>query len=328
MQLDLQVEINMNKFRNAINILTVMSFSGFGRAWVYENYKKDDTDEILLSKMNKKSKEQITLMDFESHRDQVVDDISQIGDSMDGIISFVDEDFPPVRGHVKGADFPVVLFYKGDINLLTSQYKTIAVIGLLEPTEQIQIVEERVVEMLVDKGAIIVSGLANGCDSIAHIKTLELDGKTIAILPSTLDYILPAKNSILADEIVENGGLLITEYYKQVTSQRELYGRYPERDRLQAIFSDCVVLSASYSKEDDGDSGSRYAMEAAKKYGIRRAVMYNPIINKEDAMFNLNRQVCQDDKSVIVINKHTILDAIDKIMNNRTMQCNSLTFDF
>ena len=214
------------------------------------------------------AKTPITQREFNDHRAQVIEDISLIRDCMDGVISFVDNGFPKVRGRVKGADFPVVLFYKGDINLLTSQYKTIAVIGLLEPTEQIQKVEERVVEMLVNKGAVIVSGLANGCDSIAHIQTLESNGKTIAILPSTLDYILPMRNEILADEIVRNGGLLITEYYKQFSSKKELSGRYIERDRLQALFSDCVVLSASYSKEDKGDSGSIHAMEAAKKYGI------------------------------------------------------------
>ena len=316
MQLDIQIEVDMNEYYNAINILTVMSFSGFGRAWVYANYKKDEDVDVLLLKMNTKSKEPITLNDFETHKIQVVKDISRIEYCIDGIISFVDNGFPKVRGRVKGADFPVVLFYKGDINLLTSQYKTIAVIGLLEPTEQIQKVEERVVEMLVNKGAVIVSGLANGCDSIAHIQTLESNGKTIAILPSTLDYILPMRNEILADEIVRNGGLLITEYYKQISSKKELSGRYIERDRLQALFSDCVVLSASYSKEDKGDSGSLHAMEAAKKYGIRRAVMYNPEVNKDDAMFNLNRKIYKEDSSIIVINKHTIYNAIDKIIGS------------
>lgn len=306
----------MNEYYNAINILTVMSFSGFGRAWVYENYKKDDDVEILLSKMNKKAREEITQSAFEDHRAQVIDDILQIKDSMDGVISFVDDDFPVFQCRVKGSDFPVVLFYKGDINLLASQNKKIAVIGLLDPTDQIQKVEERVVEMLVNKGAVIVSGLANGCDSIAHIQTLESEGKTIAILPSTLDYILPVRNEMLADEIVKSGGLLITEYYKPISSQRELYGRYPERDRLQALFSDCVVLAASYAKEDDGDSGSRYAMETAKKYGIRRAVMYNPQVNMDDAMFNLNRQIYREDSAVILINKYTIFDAIDKILGN------------
>ena len=120
----------------------------------------------------------------------------------------------------------------------------------------------------------------------------------------------------MADEIVKSGGLLITEYYKHISSQRELYGRYPERDRLQALFSDCVVLAASYAKEDDGDSGSRYAMETAKKYGIRRAVMYNPQVNMDDAMFNLNRQIYREDSAVILINKYTIFDAIDKILGN------------
>lgn len=316
MLLVILIEFDMNKYYNAINILTVLSFSGFGRAWAYDNYKKNDTIEVLLSKMNKKSKEPISQNEFELKRAQIEEDIENMGDSLDGVISFVDNGFPTVRGLAKGADYPVVLFYKGDISLLSSNNKTIAVIGLLEPTSQIQVVEERVVELLVKNGAVIVSGLANGCDSIAHIHTLKLDGKTVAILPSTLDYILPAKNSILADEIVRNGGLLITEYYKQISSKKELSGRYIERDRLQALFSDCVVLSASYSKEDKGDSGSLHAMEAAKKYGIRRAVIYNPEVNKDDAMFNLNRKIYKEDSSIIVINKHTIYNAIDKIIGS------------
>ena len=58
----------------------------------------------------------------------------------------------------------------------------------------------------------IISGLANGVDEKAHISALENNSKTVAVLPSSLDNILPQSNRGLAKEIVENEGLLITEY--------------------------------------------------------------------------------------------------------------------
>ena len=111
----------------------------------------------------------------------------------------------------------------------------------------IEIREKKFVSDLVKEGITIISGLALGCDSIAHKEALN-GGKTVAILPNTLNKIMPSQNENLANQIVENGGLLITEYYEEFNSSRELIGRYQERDRLQALFCDTIILTASYSK--------------------------------------------------------------------------------
>lgn len=88
---------------------------------------------------------------------------------------------------------------------------------------------------MVASGAVIVSSLALGCDSIAHQQAIASKGKTIAILPGPLNDIMPAKNKNLAEDIVSNGGLLISEYLTASKSKMELNGRYQERDRLQAL---------------------------------------------------------------------------------------------
>ncbi len=77
--------------------------------------------------------------------------------------------------------------------------------------------------------------------------------QTIAILPSPLNNILP-KNQDLAFQIVENGGLLISEYGNDSKNPMELSSRYKERDRLQALFCDTIILAASYAQ----DSGERW----------------------------------------------------------------------
>lgn len=205
-----------------------------------------------------------------------------------GMISVYDDCFPIINPNIKkNSEKPFLLFYKGNLSILNNINNNVAVIGLIDPDEQIIERERVIVRKLVEKNLVIVSGLAKGCDSIAHQICLESSGKTIAILPSQLSKISPAENRSLAEKIVQNDGLLITEYYKDPISKYEAVNRFIERDRLQAMFSKAVVLIASYRK-GEGDSGSRHAMEAAKKYQIERFVMYNPKTDSSNKKFGLN----------------------------------------
>ena len=247
---------------NAINILTIQTFKGIGRAWIVKNLRGNESTDTIVEKLNMNSKEGlVTISEFKKRREAVGREILKLEGHLDGIVALGDNLFPPYRGEVKNSDRPVVIFYRGNLNLLNSENKNIAVIGLLTPDAQIEMIEQEVVAKLVKNGATIISGLALGCDSIAHRQALCSNGKTVAILPSSLNNIIPATNKELAAEIVDHGGLLISEYYNAAKSKMELSSRYQERDRLQALFSDCVVLSASYSKTDMGkDSGARLAM--------------------------------------------------------------------
>ena len=187
----------------------------------------------------------------------------------------------------KTNDRPYLLFYKGNISLLNEADRNVAVIGLIDPTEEIAEREKRVVAKLVSEGNIIISGLAKGCDTIAHRECLNSGGKTIAILPSQIGKIFPAENRALAEEIVENGGLLLTEYYKDAAERYAAVNRFSERDRLQAMLSKAVVMIASYRK-GEGDSGSRYAMEVAERIGVERFVLFNRNTDITNPRFGLN----------------------------------------
>jgi DNA processing protein len=129
---------------------------------------------------------------------------------------------------------------------------------------------------------------------------------------------MPATNKELANEIVRKNGLLISEYYENAKSKMELGSRYQERDRLQALFSDCIILSASYAKNDQGnDSGSRLAMEYALNYSIPRAVIYDPEINLNNPKYDLNRQLIRAQKDITVIPTQNLLDTIKKIVSKK-----------
>lgn len=335
----------MTYSENAINILTVRTYKGIGNAWVVKNLKGNESVNTIVSllKDNPKQNEVVTIDDFESRRYKIKEKLCNLEDNCDGLIAIGDKNFPQYRGDVKDSEQPIFLFYKGDIDLLHIDCHNISVIGLLNPDETIEIRERKIVEEIVKRDITIVSGLAFGCDSIAHQQAM-VGGKTIAILPSPLNDILPAKNIDLAFEIVEEGGLLITEYYEKFKSKMELSSRYKERDRLQALFCDTIILAASYAQDSAKrwnihdqklDSGARLAMEYAKNYKIPRAVMYNEDTDKNNPMFDLNRQLIAEQKDITILtprNLETIINAIKKkecITNHRREQgYNAGLFDF
>jgi len=313
---------------NAINILTTKSYKGIGRAWIVKNLKGNESIEEIVYLLNTKSKQtdEITIEDFNFKKNQILEKVLNLGDSCDGLIAIGDKNFPKHRGNVKESEKPIFLFYKGDIDLLHIENNNITVIGLLNPDETIEKRERKIVQEVIKHNITIVSGLAFGCDSIAHLEAIK-GGKTVAILPSPLNNILPATNKGLAYEIVEEGGLLVSEYYEDFKGQHELSSRYKERDRLQALFCDAIFLIASYAQDSANrwniqgeklDSGARLAMGDAKNYNITRAVMYNEKIDSDNPMFDLNRQLIKEDSNVIILTNKNLEKIINEIKNKQS----------
>ncbi len=316
----------MKYTENSINILTAKSYSGIGNAWIIKNLKGNDKVEFIVDQLNNKINCKTNLDEFDRKKKEFENILIQKFENYcDGFVAYGDHDFPKHRGTVKDSERPVFLYYKGDISLLKKEKLAISVIGLLNPAGDIEIRERELVKEFVKNGAIIVSGLALGCDSISHIQALESNGKTIAILPSPLNNILPSSNLGLASRIISEGGLIISEYGKQFKSPMELSSRYKERDRLQAIFCDTIVLAASYSKNSADiwglhgqklDSGARLAMEYAKQYNISRAVMYEKDFDSENPMFDLNREIISEDNKVKTISMEKLSNEISTILLN------------
>ena len=213
------------------------------------------------------------------------------------VISVFDTNLLNLNLKLKNSEKPFFFAYKGDITLLNNVVKNVAVIGVLTPTNEIVAREQNVVKSLVKKGFNIVSGLAKGCDTVAHIESVKNNARTIAFLPSTLDNVYPKENIVLAKEIVENGGLIISEYVSEPKNKYELVKRFIERDRLQAMYSTVVVLIASF-KKGEGDSGSRHALEKAKEYGRKRLVMFKES-DSNDLTFGLNKDYVNSGEKVL-----------------------------
>lgn len=213
------------------------------------------------------------------------------------VISFFDNTFPVVGVKLKNSERPFFFAYRGDITLLNIVDKNVAVIGVLTPTNEIVEREEKVVKSLAEKGYNIVSGLAKGCDTVAHSESAKNNAKTIAFLPSTIENIYPKENISLAKEIINNGGLIVSEYVNEPKNKYENVKRFIERDRLQALYSKAVVLIASF-RRGEGDSGSRHAFEKTKEYSKKRLVMFRES-DATDLTFGLNKDYVMQGEKIV-----------------------------
>ena len=183
---------------------------------------------------------------------------------------------------------PVILYCKGNIDLLNSN--CVAVIGTRENTTLGEKVAIKTIEFLVKNDFTIVSGLAKGIDSISHITTLKNKGKTIAIIP-LIDSIYPSENKALANEILLNNGLLMSE---EKPNTKFFSAQLVKRDRIQSGLSNAVFVIETSIK-----GGSMHATNDALK--LKRPV-FTPNIYKLDDKYQCLKQV-EGIKNLIDSNK-------------------------
>lgn len=178
------------------------------------------------------------------------------------IISTADQDYPLLLKKTK--DDPQILFVKG--NLASEPERSVAVIGTREPTVHGTIIAKRLTRFFVEEGWSVVSGLALGCDALAHEAAMNAAGHTVAVLAHGLQTIAPSRHKNLAARILETGGALVTEY---TFGQEPLPTNFVKRDRIQAGFARGVVMIQS-----DIQGGSLHASRASVGYGRWLAVPF------------------------------------------------------
>ena len=116
--------------------------------------------------------------------------------------------YPPHLAEIY--DPPLVLYVRGDARILLAT--GIAVIGTRHPTPYGLGMAERLSQDLANCGLVVISGLARGIDSMAHKGAVQAHGRTIAVFGTGVDVIYPRENRKLADQILELGGALVSEF--------------------------------------------------------------------------------------------------------------------
>jgi DNA processing protein len=120
------------------------------------------------------------------------------------IISYLDLEYPKNLKTVSHS--PPVLFIRGEIK--DNDVKALAIIGTRHATSYGKMVAEKFAYELAQLGITIVSGLASGIDTAAHLGALKAKGRTIAVLGCGVDVFYPSENKKYYDEICQNGAVI------------------------------------------------------------------------------------------------------------------------
>lgn len=118
---------------------------------------------------------------------------------------------------------PKQLYYIGDLEIL--KQPCVAVVGSRSTNAYGRATAEAICRQLAGRGVTIISGLARGIDTCAHKATMDVNGKTIAVLGCGLDVCYPPENKQLMKDIGHKG-LLLSEY--EVGTKAEKYN-FPDR---------------------------------------------------------------------------------------------------
>jgi DNA processing protein len=152
-----------------------------------------------------------------------------------GLLTIDDKNYPALLREIN--DPPLWLFYRGHLETLT--IPSLTVVGTRRPTAYGKVVIEELIDRVVAENVCLVSGLAYGVDKAVHQRSLECGGKTIAVLAGGLDTIYPVDHYRLAQEIIDSGGLILSEY--PPLSRPKPY-RFPIRNRIIAGLSRATIV--------------------------------------------------------------------------------------
>lgn len=135
------------------------------------------------------------------------------------------------------SDAPALLFYRGNLDCLSRRCLTM--IGTRTPSIQAEDATVRIARELSEHGVTIVSGFAYGIDSAAHLGCLDGGSPTASVLACGLDVDYPVENIELREQIVEAGGVLLSEYPPGMRASPIVF---PVRNRILAGLSRAVVM--------------------------------------------------------------------------------------
>ena len=171
------------------------------------------------------------------------------------IINIYDENYPDKLRKIY--DPPIVLYVKGNKKILNE--RGMAIVGCRLCTKYGETQAKKLAYNLSMNNINVISGLARGIDSHAHKGSLMSVGKTIAVVGCGLDRVYPEENRGLFNQIINQGGAIISEY---VIGTKPLARNFPRRNRIISGLSDGVIVVEAREK-----SGTLITVDFALEQG-------------------------------------------------------------
>lgn len=174
------------------------------------------------------------------------------------VVTIKEEGYPILLKNIYSP--PPVIYYQGDFINIMKEVKGLAMVGSRKATYYGRKVARDMAGEIAKSGYIVISGLARGIDTYAHLGALEAEGLTIAVLGCGLDRIYPSENTNLARRIAEKGAI-ITEFPLFTKPEKN---NFPRRNRIISGLSlGTIVVEAT--KKSGALITADYALEQGRE---------------------------------------------------------------
>jgi DNA processing protein len=170
-----------------------------------------------------------------------------------GVHACFDDSYPLQLRDVR--EMPPVMFTRGT---LAKDDRAIAVVGTRKASESGLSRAHHISRTLVSDGITVVSGLAEGVDTVAHQTALDSGGRTVAVIANGVDHCYPKSNQGLQGKIIEDG-LVLSEYLPDTAPAR---WQFLERNAVMSGYSAATVVVEAGEK-----SGTRTQVQRALEHG-------------------------------------------------------------
>lgn len=213
---------------------------------------------------------------------------------------YTDKNYPKELAKIDNP--PAIIYYKGAEFSEISEH-AIACVGTRKPTKLSYMAVNYLVPQWVNNNCSIISGLACGVDKLSHQACISSGGQTVAVLAHGLDTIYPKENKDLADRILSNGGILMSEY--PVGTKADKF-RFVNRNRLIVGMSKAVVIY-----ECDAKGGTMHNVEYATQ---QKKPIFCPDVGNEVIDIQTGTKKLIDENTATVIKQGRdikgVLDAV------------------
>lgn len=210
-----------------------------------------------------------------------------------GLLTLGDAAYPALLQEI--GDPPVFLSYRGDLSVLSRP--CLGIVGTRAMTSYGKRVTEAFVPSFVVSGITTVSGLALGIDAAVARISMERGGATVAVLGSGIENVYPRSNGTLAEEIVEKGGLLLSEF--PLDRAPDLY-TFPARNRIIAGLSLGVLVI-----EAGEESGALITADLAIDYGREAFAVPGSVLSDESK--GCHRIIARGEASIVCSPEEVLL---------------------
>ena len=211
-----------------------------------------------------------------------------------GVVVAGDADYPKRLFRLRKL-MPPVLFYRGNLEL--AHAPSVAMVGTRRSTEYGNAAAEMLAGELVAHGLVIISGLALGIDTHAHVGALQAGGTTIAVLGCGINVLYPHRNARLQERIA-NEGLLLSEF---APGEPAMKHHFLQRNRIIAVLGGGVVVVEAGTR-----SGSLNTAKWADDHSINVFAVPGPI--GREASYGTNALL--QDGTPMVISARDIIEQL------------------